>query len=120
MMTTQRETWDRYTKSWREKEVSEKKALFEASLESGCVYTDPLMRCEGWEELAAYMASFNEQFPGAYFHTVEFYAHHDRSAARWEMRGADEQVLDVGISYAEYTKDGRLAAMTGFFKPPAG
>lgn len=114
-----RMTWDTYTRSWKAASAEERTALFAQALSEQCVYTDPLTQRAGWDALREYMVEFHQQVPGGHFRTVEFFAHHGRSAARWEMLGADETVLGTGMSYGEYDEDGRLLTMTGFFATPA-
>ena len=111
-------TWETYVASWKVTPAEEKRALYEKALNPQCVYTDALTQARGWDELLAYMQEFHGQFPGGYFVTVEFMAHHDRSLARWELRGADGEVLGDGTSYGEYDSHGKLASMNGFFKTP--
>lgn len=111
------QVWEQYVASWKAPSIEEKRALFEGCLDPRCVYTDPIARVEGWEALVGYMLDFQRQVPGVHFVTEEFFAHHDRSAARWVMRDGDGRTLGHGISAGEYER-GRLVAMTGFFDVP--
>jgi hypothetical protein len=113
-----RAAWERYVASWKVASTSQKRELFPMCLAPDCVYTDPLTHATGWDELATYMAAFQEQLPGAYFVTEEFLAHHGRSVARWKMVDAAGISIGEGISYAEYDEQRRLKVMTGFFEPP--
>ncbi len=115
-----RPVWERYVAAWKGGSAAEKRAIFETCLSPACVYTDPLRVARGWDELGAYMLAFHEQLPGAHFVTEQFFAHHDRSAARWTMRDARGITIGDGISYAEYDAQRRLQAMTGLFEPAAG
>lgn len=117
-MSDYESTWETYVASWKAPSNEEKRVLYEKALSPECVYTDTLTQTHGWDELLAYMQEFHEQFPGGYFVTVEFAAHHDRSLARWELRGADGGVLGDGTSYGEYDSRGKLVSMNGFFKTP--
>lgn len=113
-----REVWEIYASAWKVEAVEDKRALFERALDPKAVYTDPLMQTRSWGELEAYMTQFHQQLPGGHFVTTWFHAHHDRSIARWDMRGADGGKLGEGISYGRYAPDGRLLEMTGFFETP--
>ena len=115
-MTDYQSTWEIYAASWRATSADEKRALYQKSLSAECVYTDPTIQAQGWDELLAYMQGFHQQVPGGHFVTVEFMAHHDRSIAKWEMRDGNGAVLGDGVSYGEYDKHGKLVVMTGFFK----
>lgn len=110
-----RQTWESYAKSWKAETTAEKRALFELSLEPDSVYQDPIQRAEGWDELLSYMQQFHQQIPGGSFRTVEFFAHHGQSMARWEMLDGEGKVVGTGSSHGTYAASGRLARMTGFF-----
>lgn len=113
-----RAVWERYVESWKVKSVAAKRKLYETCLSPSCIYTDPLRVAKGWDELTDHMVGFHGQFPGSYFITEEFLAHHGRSVARWRMVGEDGTRMGDGISYAEYDESGKLITMTGFFEPP--
>lgn len=113
-----RQTWERYALSWKAKTADEKRSLLDGSVIPECVYTDPLVRVNGWDALVGYMLDFHKQIPGGHFVTTWFLAHHGRSITRWNMVGGDGTVLGDGVSYGEYDDAGRLISMTGFFEPP--
>lgn len=117
-MSTAEAMWLKYASSWKAEGEAEKRAIFEQTLSPDCVYLDPLQRCEGWEALLGYMTAFHAQIPGGHFVTKEFHSHSSKGAARWELQGADGQVLGVGMSMVEFGEDGRLRSMTGFFDTP--
>ncbi len=117
--TDRRQTWERYAAIWKAEGATEKRALCDACLSPECVYTDPRTQARGVDELITYMVEFHGQVPGGHFVTTEFFTHHQRSLAKWNMVGADGEVLGDGVSYGEYDADGKLTAMTGFFAPPA-
>ena len=75
-------------------------------------------QARGWDELAQYMASFHQQIPAGHFVTQQFFAHHNRSVARWKMLNGEGVPLGEGISYGEYDEQQRLVTMTGFFETP--
>lgn len=114
-MSQARKTWDTYASTWNAP-AEQRQALFEASLETDCVYTDPTIQTEGWEQLQAYMDGFQQQVPGGHFVTHEFHSHHGRSIAKWTMRSGDGTTIGEGISYGQYSGSGKLVAMTGFFE----
>jgi hypothetical protein len=113
-----RRTWEAYTAAWKPENQPQRQRLFEQTLKHDCEYRDPLVHAVGWDALDHYMQDFQRQVPGGHFVTTWFAAHHDRSIAKWEMRGADGSVLGHGVSYAEYADDGKLRAMNGFFDTP--
>lgn len=113
-----RTTWERYVAAWKEQTVEGKRAALAASVVPGCVYRDPLVHAEGYDALIEHMLGFHRQVPGGHFETTHFLAHHERSVARWVMRGGDGAILDEGISYGEYDAEGRLVVMAAFFEVP--
>lgn len=117
-MTSNERVWEQYAAAWKAPTASEKRALLEAAVSPACVYTDPTVVLEGHDALVEYLLAFHQQVPGGHFVTERFYTHHQRSAARWTMRGAGGEVLGEGISYGEYDDMGRLVRMTGFFDAP--
>jgi hypothetical protein len=110
--------WQGYVAAWKAESTGEKRALLADSVAPACVYRDPLMQANGWEELIGYMLEFRKQVPGGYFETEEFMAHHGRSVAKWKMLNGQGIAIGEGVSFGEYDDSARLVAMTGFFRTP--
>ncbi|MEM6295463.1 MAG: nuclear transport factor 2 family protein [Myxococcota bacterium] len=110
-----RARWEAYASIWKLEGADAKRSACAAHLDAGCVYTDPLTQRTGHDALIEYMLEFHQQVPGGHFVTQSFKAHNGRSVAMWTMVGGDGAVLGDGISYGEYTEDGTLKTMTGFF-----
>ena len=113
---TMQTTWETYVASWKATTAAEKQALFVASLDEHCTYTDPLGVASGWEALKETMQGFHQQLPGAYFVTERFMGHHQHCMAQWKMVGADGAKLGEGISFGQFNGQGKLLAMTGFYE----
>ena len=118
MNTEYQKTWELYAASWKAASEAERRGLFDMSLDSACVYSDPMTKTTGWDALLQYMAEFHKQIPGGHFVTTRFFAHNNKSAACWNMVTGDGTVIGDGVSFGEYSDTGRLTAMTGFFEPP--
>lgn len=118
MKNNARSTWEIYTLSWSESDASERLKLFEQSLSPDCVYIDPLIQTNGYEQLSGYMIELHKMVPRVQFITTAFSSHHDRSLAQWNMLDANGNVLSQGASYGLYGIDGRLIQMTGFYAIP--
>jgi SnoaL-like domain len=118
MTNDTRAIWDTYAQAWAEPTAEAKAAKLSASVAANCVYRAPGVELSGHGALVEHMLDFHRQLPGGHFETHYFLAHHDRSIARWNMRGADGALLGEGISYGEYDAHGKLVAMTGFFATP--
>jgi len=111
-------TWETYTRSWFEIDGSKRLQLFEQSLSSECVYTDPLIQTTGYKQLSGYMSELHKNIPGVRFVTTDFKSHHDRSLTHWNMVDGHGNILSQGASYGLYGADGRLIQMTGFYEVP--
>jgi SnoaL-like domain len=106
--------WRRYAACWP-LPASERAAELSACVVDDVAYLDPQAPAAGLDALANYMEGFARSFPGARFEIVEVLHHHDRSLARWRLRGREGGVVQTGASTAVHAPDGRLAAITGFF-----
>jgi len=120
MSKTFKDIWEIYVSSWKAEDTTDKLNLFKKSLDTSCVYNDPLTKAHGWDELINYMLDFHKQIPGGYFLTTYFMAHSNKSIAKWNMNNGEGQVMGDGISYCAYNDDGKLISITGFFETPKG
>lgn len=102
--------------SWKVKTLQEKQTLFEKCLDLNCDYISPIINTKGWDALSTHMLDFHKNVPGGYFKTTYFLEHNNRSIARWNLLNEKNIVLGDGISYCEYSHDGKLKSMTGFFE----
>lgn len=118
MSHAMRTTWDTYTASWKAATPAEKQALFAASLDKNCTYTDPLGQATGWDALTHTMQGFHQQIPGGYFVTQQFTSHHQHCMVQWKMYSGDGLELGEGTSFGQYNDQGKLVAMTGFYDTP--
>lgn len=117
-MTTKRETWETYAKSWAAASAQEKTEALRQACDPACIYRDPNAQVEGQPDLVRYQLGFHQQVPGGHFITHYFQEHHDRSIAKWNMYDANENLLGDGVSFGQYSPEGKLIAMTGFFEQP--
>jgi hypothetical protein len=115
MTSNKRTIWETYADAWAAAGPAEKAAALQQSCESGCIYRDPQQRADGHDSLIQVMLAFHQQVPGGNFVTTHFQEHHDRSLAKWTMHDADGKLLGDGISFGEYSPEGKLLTMTGFF-----
>lgn len=113
-----RTVWETYVQAWKTPSEKERKSLFIQVLAEDNTYTDPQVEVSGHDALSDYMAQFHEQFPGCYFETTYFLAHHDKSISRWNLKNDVGEVLSEGISFATYNEQGRLLSETGFYDTP--
>ncbi len=110
--------WQRYADIWSA-DAATRSSELQACLHEDCSYSDINGQLEGHAALSAYMGGFQNAIPRAQFHILSTAEHHRRSLSVWELRGADNVVLQSGKSFAALSPDGRLQHITGFFDPPA-
>jgi hypothetical protein len=116
-MTTER-LWQRYAATWSLATADRAREL-PACVAGDVAYCDPNGLVEGWLALSDYMGAFQASVPGGAFRIRAVLHHHDRSLARWALHGPDGRIMQTGTSFGVLAGDGRLAAITGFFDPPA-
>jgi hypothetical protein len=116
-MTTER-LWQRYAATWSLATADRARGL-PACVAGDVAYCDPNGLVEGWLALSDYMGTFQASVPGGAFRIRAVLHHHDRSLARCALHGPDGRIMQTGTSFGVLAGDGRLAAITGFFDPPA-
>jgi len=83
-------------------------APLELSFAEDGTYEDPRSRYQGREALFEGIRKFQEENPGArILITSGVDAHHGKIRFRWQMVGADGQLVTEGMDYGELAEDGR-------------
>jgi hypothetical protein len=108
--------WQRYAAIWS-LDAEQRQAELAACLADDATYCDPNGLLLGRAALSDYMGEFQSSVPGGRFHIRSVLHHHDRSLADWSLLGADGGVLQRGTSFGALAEDGRLHAISGFFRP---
>lgn len=111
-----KKAWELYTESWKRTKLSERLGLFKKCVAEDCVYTDPLVVTNGWDELVQYMEQFHLQIPDGHFEIVDFQSHHNFSLAQWKMLDQNGIKIGEGHSVGKYNEKGLLIQVTGFYK----
>lgn len=108
--------WTRYAAIWS-LDAGRRESELAACLADDLTYCDPNGLLAGRSALSGYMEQFQASMPGGHFRIRTVLQHHDRSLANWELRGKDGAVIQTGTSFGTLSGDGRLRAITGFFRP---
>jgi hypothetical protein len=108
--------WRRYAAIWS-LPADAREAELAACLADDATYCDPNGVLSGPLALSYYMGEFQESAPGGRFQIGSVLHHHDRSLADWALEASDGRVLQTGTSFGLIGGDGRLQAITGFFRP---
>jgi hypothetical protein len=111
------ETWRTYQAAWEDVGSDERRRLLKQSVASTCVYSDPVVDCQGVDEIVDRIERARAEAPGISFRNVEFRQHHRHGIAVWRRLTASGEVDFVGASYARFGDDGRLVQITGFPRP---
>jgi hypothetical protein len=109
--------WGRYAATWSLAAGARAREL-PAYVTDDVAYCDPGGLLQGRQALSDYMGAFQDSVPGGSFAIGTVLHHHDRSMARWTLRGPGGRALQTGASFGFLAADGRLRAITGFFDPP--
>ena len=113
------ETVAAYLAAWNEPDASARRGLLERCWAAAGTYTDPMSHVDGRDALAAHIAQFQQQMPGARIaRTSGIDEHHGRVRFAWSLRPPDGAPPIDGIDIGELDVDGRLRAIIGFFGPP--
>jgi hypothetical protein len=107
--------WDRYAATWSLDPAARASEL-PACVTGDVSYCDPNGLLQGQQALSDYMADFQDSVPGGSFAIRSVLHHHDRSMARWTLRGPDGHALQTGTSFGLLASEGRLQAITGVLR----
>jgi hypothetical protein len=111
---------DKYIAAWNATDATARRRLVDEVFADGAAYTDPLAALTGRDQIDAFIAGVQDQFPGLEFQLggpVD--AHHDIVRFSWHLGPADAEPVVIGFDVAEIT-DGRIATVYGFLdKVPA-
>ena len=78
---------------------------------------DHWLELEGLEAIAAHIAQFRADHPGARFMIDAVDAHHCWVRLRWRLLGCNGAPLLAGESFAELGDDRKIARLASFFDP---
>ena len=108
--------WNRYAAIWSLEPANRGPELI-ACLADDATYCDPNGLLAGRSMLSEYMDQFQKSVPGGSFRIRRVLHHHDRSLADWRLEGKDGTLLQAGTSFGVLSEDGRLRAISDFFRP---
>jgi SnoaL-like domain len=116
-----KDTVEAYMAAWNEQDEAKRAKLLDKCWADAGTYTDPMSDVAGREQLAAVVAGFHQQFPGAALaFTSGVDEHHGRIRFGWKMTGGPQPL--EGIDVGRLAGDGRLESIIGFWgaNPAAG
>lgn len=109
---------DTYCAAWSDPDPTRRREILSGVWADGATYTDPAMHAVGLNALLAHIDAVLAQRPGAkVVRTSRVDTHHDVARFAWRVVEADGTALPEGLDLAEFTADGRIGRIIGFFGP---
>ncbi|MFC9997312.1 nuclear transport factor 2 family protein [Nocardia sp. NPDC127526] len=109
---------DTYCAAWSESDPARRRAVLEKVWAPDATYTDPTVHVTGLDGLLAHIETVAARRPGAtVLRTSRVDAHHDLARFAWHVVQADGTALPDGLDLIEFTDDGRIRRVIGFFGP---
>lgn len=105
----------RYLSAWNERDPARRRGLIEQTFATQARYADPLIACQGHDELNAAIAAVQARFAGHLFTGRGQREGHGRWLRfSWSLRRLGEAPIAAGTDFAELDSEGRLSSVTGF------
>lgn len=114
-----RDVWSIYESAWGETNTDRRAKILHETLDKAFVYSDPLIRTEGLDQLSDYIGQVQGAVPGMRIVTTSFEHHHESCLIKWTLQDAHRKVLSHGVTCAETGDNGRLTKATVFYDLPA-
>lgn len=107
-----------YCAAWNETTAARRTELLGQVWAPDATYTDPTVHCVGVVPLVEHIGRVLERYPGSkVVLTSAIDIHHDVARFAWKKVLADGTSLPEGIDFVEFSPDGRLERIIGFFGP---
>lgn len=111
---------DAYCAAWSDPDPARRREILAGVWADGATYTDPNVHTVGLDDLLAHIGSVVARRPGAeVVRTSGVDVHHGLARFAWQVVQADGTALPEGLDLAEFTGDGRIRRIVGFFGPLA-
>lgn len=110
----------RYCAAWGEEDAVKRRSMFEEVFAGKSQYTDPKVQFAHWTELDDYVRTLHQSFPACRIEltsAVDTYNGFARFA--WQFITQDGAVRNEGVDFIEFSEDGKLLRVVGFFGPLA-
>lgn len=109
---------DTYCAAWSDPDPARRRELLGTVWAAGGTYTDPTVYAAGLDDLLAHIDIVLAQRPGAkVVRASRVDAHHHLGRFAWHLVEADGTTLPPGLDLVEFTGDGRIQRVVGFFGP---
>ncbi len=105
-----------YCDAWGEADAVKRRSMFEQVFSETSQYMDPQVQFMQWTKLDDYVGSLHQSLPG--FHiavTSDVDSHNHVGRFSWKLVTQDGQGSIEGVDFVEFSEDGKLQRITGFF-----
>ncbi len=103
--------------AWGEPDAGRRRALLEPAVTPEVVFRDAFSATEGLDDLLANLEAVQMHMPGATLSREgETRMSHGTALARCVARGSDGQPLGRGVNVYDFSPDGRIARIVGFWE----
>lgn len=111
---------DGYTAAWAAQDPAERTRLLAECWDGDGVFRDPMGYVEGRQDLADYIGMAQRFSPGITLQRDGAVSRaHTFASYRWRMVAPNGTPVMAGSNTAEFTPDGLIRSMTGFWEQPA-
>ncbi|WP_194819713.1 nuclear transport factor 2 family protein [Nocardia sp. XZ_19_385] len=105
-----------YCAAWSESDPERRRALLSQVWAEDATYTDPTVHAVGLDSLLDHIAAVLTRRPGATVQrTSAIDTHHTVARFAWHVVLADGSALPEGLDLVEFSEDGRIRRIVGFF-----
>jgi enamine deaminase RidA (YjgF/YER057c/UK114 family) len=109
---------DAYVAAWNEPDAGRRRRLLDQVMADGGDYVDPAKHLPGPAAIDEYIATALRRDPDRRIvRTSEVDAHHRVCRFAWQLVDADGTPGPENVDFVEFTEDGRIRQVTGFFGP---
>jgi uncharacterized protein YndB with AHSA1/START domain len=110
---------DRYFQAWAERDPAARMRLLEQCFTTQGVFRDAMGYVEGRDDLNEYIGMAQQFSPGITMQRDGAPSRsHEFVSQRWRMSGADGTPMMTGSNTIEFTGDGLIRSVTGFWNMP--
>jgi hypothetical protein len=109
---------DAYCQVWCEPDGQRREQLLESVWASNATYSDPTVHAASSNDLLLHIAKVLARRPGAkVVRTSAVDEHHGWARFAWRVIESDGTPLPEGIDLVEFSSDGKIQRIIGFFGP---
>jgi heme-degrading monooxygenase HmoA len=107
---------DAYLDAWNEPRADQRRQILAQVMTDDAAYADPAKQVDSRAGVVEYIGEVLNRYPGGRIvRTSEVDAYHLVCRFNWRLVKADGTKLPESVDFVEFTRDGRIRRVTGFF-----